>query len=86
MAAPRWVYIAAVALATALAEEAGYKKAKKERILGVGLGVFLLAFFFLSMCGLCWVGTLLPQERNEQWCASPPPPRFSPRKKGGAHS
>ena len=65
MTVPAWVLVACVA-AVACAEE-GYKKAKKERVLGVGLGVFLLAFFFFSMCGLCWIGTLLPEERNEQW-------------------
>ena len=66
----RWALVAIVAavyVSGAAAEEEGYKKAKKERILGVGLGVFLLSFFFFSMCGLCWIGTLLPEERNEQW-------------------
>ena len=60
----RWALIAVVAavyVSGAAAEEEGYKKAKKERILGVGLGVFLLSFFFFSMCGLCWIGTLLPE-------------------------
>lgn len=72
MGRARWLVVAAVAalhlaLEAAAEDEEGYKKAKKERILGVGLGVFLLAFFFISMCGLCWIGVLLPQERNEQW-------------------
>ena len=51
----------------AAAEEQGLRRAGKERVLGVGLGVFLLSFFFIAMCALCWAGALLPQERGEQW-------------------
>mmetsp|Transcript_18682 Transcript_18682/g.55541 ORF Transcript_18682/g.55541 Transcript_18682/m.55541 type:complete len:174 (+) Transcript_18682:78-599(+) len=67
--ASNWRGILGALLAVTLVagEEQAYERAKRERILGVGVGVFLLAFFFVAMCALCWAGALLPQERHEQW-------------------
>lgn len=63
----RWAGAALLWVGRAAAEEQALKRAPRERILGVGLGVFLLSFFFLASCALCWAGALLPQERGEQW-------------------
>ena len=63
----RWAGAVLLCACRAAAEEQGLRRAGKERVLGVGLGVFLLSFFFIAMCALCWAGALLPQERGEQW-------------------
>lgn len=47
-----------------LAAEDEYRKAEPTRIFGVGIGVFLVVFFFIVSCGICWIGTLVPENRT----------------------
>ena len=54
----RWAGAVLLCACRAAAEEQGLRRAGKERVLGVGLGVFLLSFFFIAMCALCWAGAL----------------------------
>ena len=44
----RWAGAVLLCACRAAAEEQGLRRAGKERVLGVGLGVFLLSFFFIS--------------------------------------
>ena len=58
-------------LALAFGEEEAYpsdeyRKARPRRIFGAGIGIFLLVFFFFVSCGVCWGGTLVPEEYVEQ--------------------
>jgi hypothetical protein len=48
----------------------GTEKAKGQKVLGIGVGVFLIAFFFIVALILCASGLLMPAERNEGWCAA----------------
>ncbi|KAJ1462477.1 hypothetical protein M885DRAFT_505352 [Pelagophyceae sp. CCMP2097] len=45
----------------------GTRKAKSQKVLGLGVGVFLVAFFFIVALILCASGLLMPAERNEGW-------------------
>lgn len=67
MSARQWILGVGLAASLVGGNDQAYENAKRERVLGVGMGVFLLAFFFVAMCALCWAGALLPQERHEQW-------------------
>lgn len=42
---------------------AEYRKAQRTRVLGVGVGVFLLVFFFMIGCSICWLGSVVPEDR-----------------------
>lgn len=66
--APPSTLLLLIVLKCCLAEEeeypsADYRKAPRTRVLGVGLGVFLLVFFFMIGCAICWIGSVVPEDR-----------------------